>query len=91
MKSKKVKGRLRSFEQRNDLHRAAEMLEKLHEIVHSDTCLTNDGAQGAAVKSFMVRHDKLGERLPSSKDDVASFLTSDDESCFLKRLDTLSS
>lgn len=59
MKSKKVKGGLRSFEQRNDLHRAAEMLEKLHEILHRDTCLTNDGAKGAAIKSFVVRHNKL--------------------------------
>ena len=82
---------MRSFECRNDPHRAAEMLEKLCEIVYCDTCLTNDGAQSAAIKFIVVRHDKLCERLHSSKDDVASFLSSDDKSCSLERLHTFSS
>ena len=66
------------------------MSEQLHEIAYRDTRLANDGAQGAAIKFFVVRHDQLGERLTSSKDDVASFLASDDESCLLKGLDTFS-
>ena len=90
MSEKKCDREARESERDKRLLPRGGVSKKLCEFVHGDTCLTNDSAQGAPIELLMVWNDKLGERLPSSKYHVASFSTSDDEPCFLKRLDTFS-
>lgn len=58
------------------------MSQQIHELIDTESCLSNDGSERTSVQFFMIRHGDLGERLIPAEDHMAAFLTPEDESGF---------
>lgn len=65
------------------------MSEEPQELIHAQPGLTDDRTQSAPVEFFVVRHNHLGQRLVSTQDHMAAFLSAHVEADLAQGLDAL--